>query len=206
MTSIRSRDQIIHKTGPNSKERNLGHSAKCVPSSAGTPPVGPVPPLAPQLKRGRGRPRKNPLIAATSGLTPSSQEPKALKTFRKMVADLEELSPPTADGGGTAENTLPVTKESLERRVSRRLNVLDRYLTDDKLIELMAFSTLKEIGIYEAIMLDKALILKGQPNVIIGQSDRQDMQDALPRLLADLKRRKLITTVSERKIEFTEAS
>jgi hypothetical protein len=132
---------------------------------------------------------------------------KAKKTFDKMVADAilaeHEVAEPGFDGGGTSESGQIVSKESLERRVARRLNVLDRYLTDDRLLSLLAMSGLKEVGIYEGIMMDKALVLKGQPTVIIGSDDRAKLNDVLPRLLSEMKRRKLITSVSERKIEFT---
>jgi hypothetical protein len=122
---------------------------------------------------------------------------KALVVFRRAMADAEKalMTPEAFDGGGTAEGAHSVTKESLQRRVTRRLNVLDRFLTDDKLIELLAFSSLKEIGVYEGIMLDKSLVLQGQPNVIIGNDDRNAMSSALPRLMEELKRRNLIAAV-----------
>lgn len=128
---------------------------------------------------------------------------KLEKVFRRALADKElAMATPEFDGGGTSAEQQVVTKESLERRVARRLNVLDRYLTDDKLEALLQLSSLKEIGIYEGIMMDKTLVLKGQPNVIIGSEDRKNMNEVLPRLLNEIRRRGLITAVSERKIEF----
>jgi hypothetical protein len=120
-----------------------------------------------------------------------------------MAADAEKLgmTQPEFDGGGTKQDAHTITKEGLERRVARRLNVLDRFLTDDKLIELLSFSSLKEIGIYEGIMLDKSLVLKGQPNVIIGNEDRQAIDNALPRLMDELKRRGLVAHARERSVE-----
>lgn len=167
--------------------------------------------LPPPLKRGRGRPRKNPM---SSYDMPSCEESmsmadvkkpgkdltgKALVTFRKAIADAEKanMMPSAFDGGGTAIDAHSVTKESLQRRVTRRLNVLDRFLTDDKLIELLAFSSLKEIGIYEGIMLDKSLVLQGQPNVIIGNDERASLRAMLPRLMSELKRRNLIASTSQ---------
>lgn len=181
---------------------------------------GETPPLAPSVepvKRGPGRPRKLDLAAVGAGssafadakkMDGKQTDPKALITFRRAIADAEKLlmSPADYDGGGTAENIPVVTKESLQRRVTRRLNVLDRYLTDDKLLELLAFSSLKEVGIYEGILLDKSQVLSGQPNVIIGSEDRQRIDEVLPKLMNELKRRGLITTVSERKVEFTSPS
>ena len=174
-------------------------------------------------KRGRpakpacSTPDKGPLVreglAVPAGVVAPPQPPlkevdvkfgKLEKVFRRALADKEmAMAEPEFDGGGTSESYAPVTKESLERRVARRLNVLDRYLTDDKLHALLQLSSLKEIGIYEGIMMDKTLVLKGQPNVIIGNSERQAMNDAMPKFLQELRRRGLITAVSERKIEFT---
>jgi hypothetical protein len=156
------------------------------------------------VKRGRGRPRKQNPFDNTAPAH-MAEDPKALVVFRRAMADAEKamMTPADFDGGGTTADSPVVTKESLQRRVARRLNVLDRFLTDDKLIELLSFSSLKEVGIYEGIMLDKSLVLTGQPTVIIGESDRANMDSIMPRLLTELNRRKLITSVSERKIEFT---
>ena len=164
-----------------------------------------------QPKRGRGRPRKNPLSEfdmpslGEEMSMPDAKKAgkyltgKALVVFRKAIADAEKatMTPEAFDGGGTREDAHSVTKDSLQRRVTRRLNVLDRFLTDDKLIELLSFSSLKEIGIYEGIMLDKSLVLQGQPNVIIGNDDRSAMASVLPRLMDELKRRKLIASTSQ---------
>ena len=136
-----------------------------------------------------------------------AKKAKELTVFRRAMADAEKamMTPEDYDGGGTREGAHAVTKESLQRRVTRRLNVLDRYLTDDKLVELLTFSSLKEIGIYEGIMLDKSLVLQGQPTVIIGSDDRNAMASVLPRLMDELKRRKLITSVSPSKLDVVDA-
>lgn len=158
-------------------------------------------------KRRRGRPKKVNVFTSEVGagsatfedakkLNPQ-KDSKALVVFRRAIADAEKalMTAEEFDGGGTAQDAFAVTKESLQRRVTRRLNVLDRFLTDDKLVELLAFSSLKEIGIYEGIMLDKSLVLQGQPTVIIGNDDRNAMSSVLPRLLEELKRRKLIASI-----------
>lgn len=157
---------------------------KKTPKSVSSEPVAPAGPL-----RQRGLKRRTPLD-------------KLGVVFQKAMADTLELRHAEFDGGGTKADAPVITKESLERRVARRLNVLDRFLTDERLIALLQQSSLKEVGIYEGIMLDKSLVLKGQPTVIIGSEDRQAMDSVLPRILAELRRRNLTTTVSERKIEF----
>lgn len=181
-------------------KQRVAKGAKASPV-VGLAPLQPAPPI----KRARGRPRKNPMELPAEGCASLSvkadvktltkdMDAKALTVFRKAMADAEKalMTPEDFDGGGTAENAHSVSKESLQRRVTRRLNVLDRFLTDDKLIELLSFSSLKEIGIYEGIMLDKSLVLQGQPTVIIGNDDRNAMASVLPRLMDELKRRKLI--------------
>jgi len=186
--------------------RSKNHIAKSVKEPvtlvAGPPPSSPS--VSSELpKRGPGRPRKANPFEKTIPAT-VADDPKLLTTFRRALADAEKafMTPADFDGGGTVEGAPVVTKESLQRRVTRRLNVVDRYLTDEKLIELLAFSNLKEVGIYEGILLDKSLVLTGQPNVIIGGDDRARMDNVMPKLLTELKRRGLITTVSERSIEF----
>lgn len=168
------------------------------------------------MKKKLGRPAssvsaqaKKAKVEPAAGGAPPHLPPKEIKlskltkVFRRAIADKElAMAAPEFDGGGTSESYAPVSKESLERRVSRRLNVLDRYLTDEKLEALLQLSSLKEIGIYEGIMMDKTLVLKGQPNVIVGNAERQELSDALPRFLNELRRRGLINAVSERRIEF----
>ena len=202
--------------------KQVAKSAKAVPVSSKRTslPCATGSSSAPKhIGRPKGSKNKKTLLQqidqAGKGLVPAATEAadtkfdvgKAKKTFDKMVADAvlsqHEIAEPGFDGGGTAETGHVVTKESLERRVARRLNVLDRYLTDDRLLSLLAMSGLKEVGIYEGIMMDKALVLKGQPTVIIGSEDRTKLDEVLPRLMSELKRRKMITSVSERKIEFT---
>ena len=187
--------KVRYKTKSNAK------TASAVPSP-GQPSLDAAP-LSPVAKRGRGRPRKVDPFKPLDGSKDPETETKALTVFRRMTADAEKLgmTQPEFDGGGTKQDAPTITKEGLERRVARRLNVLDRFLTDDKLIELLSFSSLKEIGIYEGIMLDKSLVLKGQPNVIIGNEDRQAIDLALPRLMDELKRRGLIARASERSVE-----
>jgi hypothetical protein len=162
---------------------------------------GVLPPLSTlNTVRRRGRPK--------GSLNKPKKKPvqKAHDTLQKVVQDVALLSEPAFDGGGTQETAPGINKESLERRVARRLNVLDRYLTDQRLTELLSISGLKEIGIYEGIMMDKAMVLKGQPTVIVGSADRNNLESVLPKLLNEMRRRKLITSVRERRIDFTETN
>lgn len=185
------------------KLKNVAKSAQAEPE-VGELSLPALPP-----KRPVGRPRKNEM-EVFDPKTPVSFEDakkhstkdmdaKTLTVFRRAIADAERanMTPEVYDGGGTGEEAPSVTKESLQRRVSRRLNVLDRFLTDAKLVELLAFSSLKEIGIYEGILLDKSLVLQGQPNVIIGNDERTAMASVLPRLMQELARRKLVASACQ---------
>lgn len=160
-------------------------------------PVAVVPSLPP--KRKPGRPKKEVPVQALAlpDLDHESDKKivKAKQSFSRAMVDAEKMLMTKADfdGGGTPVDAFAVTKESLQRRVTRRLNVLDRYLTDDKLLELMTLSSLKEIGIYEGIMMDKSLVLQGQPTVILGHDDRQSINNLLPRILGELRRRGIIS-------------
>ena len=160
----------------------------------------PSPVKSKHIGRPKGSKNKKKGVDASTEVSP-----KALTVLQGVVADtekLDQLAGAEVDGGGTHENSPTITKESLERRISRRLNVLDRYLTDDRLHQLLTQSSLKEIGIYEGIMMDKSLVLKGQPTVIIGNSDRAEIGTMLPRLLSELKRRGMVATATERTVEF----
>lgn len=173
-----------------------------IPSGGGSSP-------SPVKHRGRPKGSKNreKENEKEKGLL-TTLNPKAHRILQKIVADTEQvnklpaLTPAEFDGGGTHESAQTITKESLERRTSRRLNVLDRYLTDEMLHQLLSQSSLKEIGIYEGIMMDKMLVLKGQPTVIIGNAERAEIENVLPRLLRELNRRGLTATATERKVEF----
>ena len=189
--------------GQTKKQANLKKSA-LLPSAKHTsqntdvlpsPEQGSSPSPPALMKRGRGRPRKTP-----EDRPARKPEEKALKTLTHVANDV--LAAATFDGGGTPDDSPVVTKESLERRIARRLNVVDRYLSDERLAELLSISGLKEIGVYEGIMMDKALVIRGQPTVIVGSEDRTAMDTVLPKLINEMRRRKLITTVSERKMEF----
>lgn len=191
------------------KKKQVRQHTNNVAKSAPSEPVGERASL-PLVPLKRGRPKKIDLFNKEAALgvctfddakklKPKDTDAKALVLFRRAIADAEKLAmtPEAFDGGGTSVDAHSVTKDSLQRRVTRRLNVLDRFLTDDKLIELLSFSSLKEIGIYEGIMLDKSLVLQGQPNVIIGSDDRNAMSTILPRLMQELKKRNLIASTSQ---------
>lgn len=96
----------------------------------------------------------------------------------------------------------PVAREILERRISQRLDVIDAYLTQEKLVEKLERSSLSQIGIYEGIYLDKLAGLRGAPNAGLSMQDHAKLDVLLPALMKTMEQRGLTATLTERKAEF----
>ena len=127
---------------------------------------------SPLPKRGRGRPRK------TSGIDISA----------------------VGNGSANFDDAKKMSKDTDSKALivfRRAIADAEKAMMTPEVFELLAFSSLKEIGIYEGILLDKSLVLQGQPNVIIGNDDRSAMASVLPRLMQELHRRKLIASTSQ---------
>jgi hypothetical protein len=101
------------------------------------------------------------------------------------------------------EGIKPMLRETHEKRIAQRLEWIDTYLTHEKFLEKLDESKLKDIGIYEAVLTDKWLLLKGQPNQIISNADHSKLDDIGPALLQELNRRKLKVTATETSTERT---
>jgi hypothetical protein len=103
------------------------------------------------------------------------------------------------------EGIKPMLRETHEKRIAQRLEWIDTYLTHEKFLEKLDESKLKDIGIYEAVLTDKWLLLKGQPNQIIGTVEQKKMDDLAPALLSEMKRRGLSAKLTERTAEIAVA-
>ena len=102
-----------------------------------------------------------------------------------------------------AERIAPVTKDTLERRVSERLAIIDAFLTTDKIIEKLEKANLKDIGIYEGILMDKLAAIRGAPAANMSPTDHAKVDQLLPALMEVMKQRGITATATERKVEFT---
>ena len=98
------------------------------------------------------------------------------------------------------EEIEPITKEALEKRLSRRLDLIASFLTDDVLESKLTEAKLKELGVYEGIMLTKLAELRGMPSIIIKTEDSKRLDDIAASILDELSRRKISSVeLSERK-------
>ena len=69
----------------------------------------------------------------------------------------------------------------LEDRASRALQYLDDFV--------MAGASAKDLAITAGVLIDKRQLLLGQPTQILSNTDRKDLEDLMPRLYAEAKRR-----------------
>ena len=105
----------------------------------------------------------------------------------------------------TEEKRILKTTE-IEERVSARLDTIHAYLAEDggrPLREKLEKASLKDITIAEGIAYDKLLLLRGQPTAIFGVQEHKRLDDLLPVLMNELKRRGASVALTERKAEVT---
>lgn len=102
---------------------------------------------------------------------------------------------------GEMEQIRPLATEALERRLTRRLDIVDRYLDEETLLSKLSESRLKDIGIYEAILLDKLLVIRGQPTAILRMEDSMKLDELGQAILQEIRRRGLSATLTERTAE-----
>ena len=97
-----------------------------------------------------------------------------------------------------------LTQDILEQRASNLLDVLESYLSagnyqafKDKIEK----ANLQQVGIFQGILIDKMLTLRGQPSSIVGYQEQASLDQLMPALLEEMKRRGLKATATERKVE-----
>ena len=76
-------------------------------------------------------------------------------------------------------------------------------LEGDRLERLMNESKLKDIMVTLGITTEKLLLLEGQPTQIISQQQHQKIDELLPALLTEIKRRGVTVDLTERKASLT---
>lgn len=60
-------------------------------------------------------------------------------------------------------------------------------------------SKLKDVAVFGGIALDKSLLLEGAPTQIIGTAEQKKMDELLPEILKEIKRRGSSVELTERK-------
>ena len=101
------------------------------------------------------------------------------------------------------ERIKPLAIEAIEKRITHRLDVVDRYLTDDVLEAKLEKASLKDTGIYEAIFLDKLLTIKGQPTAILKLEDSMRLDELGTAIMREIKNRGLTATLTRETAEIT---
>ncbi len=90
-------------------------------------------------------------------------------------------------------------REKAATRVDGQLERLQDYLDKDGTFEgKLEKSTFKDIMVAQAVLVDKLLLLDGQPTQIIGTAERSKLDELLPALHKEIQRRGLSATLTER--------
>jgi hypothetical protein len=98
---------------------------------------------------------------------------------------------------------VPVRKETIEKRLSRRLDLIDQALTDNEFNTRISEAKLKDLAIVEGIYVDKLAELRGQPNRVIGSDTRAKLNEWMVAAMQELQRRGLSIKLTERTAEVT---
>lgn len=81
------------------------------------------------------------------------------------------------------------------------LDGVDEKTGQPRLNLLLEKARLTEVATFAGIGTDKVLLLDGQPTQIIGEAESRKLQDLLPAIANEIKRRGATVQVTERKAE-----
>ena len=65
---------------------------------------------------------------------------------------------------------------------------------------MMAETKLRDLGVLLGIATEKVLLLEGSPTQIIGQAEQKKLEDLMPALLMEVKRRGVKAELTERTV------
>lgn len=160
------------------------------------------------------------MVVSKKNLKAPNAEPKAtppdgniLKTQQNGIHSQKSsntltLRERTPNGGLLAE---PISNSSEPTKRYNRDYLKDRWQTlsgrmmdwlhqGNRLEDMMAETKLRDIGVMLGIATEKVLLLEGQPTSIIGQAESKKLEDLIPALLLEVKRRGIKADVTERKV------
>ena len=100
---------------------------------------------------------------------------------------------------GSLKREAKMTKESLESVITKRLHFIDAWLTDDKFREKLEDAKFNQIAVYEGVLIDKLMALKGVQTQGFAVQEQRKLDEMLPALMQEMKRRGLTATLTERK-------
>ena len=89
-----------------------------------------------------------------------------------------------------------LTQEDLEKRLSWKLEWLDKYLTPEVMLQKMERTSLKDLAIFMGITMEKLLLMRGQPTSIVGTDERKTLEELGPALLREIQRRERVKQIT----------
>ena len=134
-------------------------------------------------------------------------EPATKPTMAPPMSGVEErgLKPWQVTLPTTTKDTLAevrrgkrVPNEVLEERLTNRLDTVNRYLTEPRLLEKLSNSSLKEIGTYEGLLLTHLSHLRGKAGAPSLDGDNRKLNELVPMILNEMKQRGLTAKFTER--------
>lgn len=100
----------------------------------------------------------------------------------------------------SSEPTKKYNRDYLKDRWQTLSGRMMDYLHEgDRLETLMAETKLRDIGVMLGIATEKVLLLEGQPTSIVGQAEHKKLEELIPALLLEAKRRGSKIELTERK-------
>lgn len=133
--------------------------------------------------------------------------PKTVSVSERSLKPIDEKSSATSISLiGTGGSIQRYSKEHLKERWNTLSGRLMDYLLEknpktglDNLELLLRETKLKDIGILLGISTEKVLLMEGQPTQIVGYDERKKLDELLPALLNEVKRRGSTVELTERK-------
>jgi hypothetical protein len=127
---------------------------------------------------------------------PKAQPPREVVVSKKTLKVSEKTR-------AEPESSKPVPKYSREYLKDNWNQLSGRIITwlteGDRLEILLSESKIKDVGVFAGIALDKTLLLDGSPTQIIGHAEQKKLDELLPALLNEVKRRGTMVELTERK-------
>jgi hypothetical protein len=158
---------------------------------------------------------KDPLAPPpTQSIPPSGQYRIGLKTSESPARS--ETEPPQKQrhypNGNKGWKALEVRHQNIREKLKGNWNTLSSSImdwvleTDEdgnqvRLQTLLKETKLKDIGVMLGIATEKVLLLDGQPTQIVGTAEQKKLEELLPALMNEVKRRGATVELTERKAE-----
>jgi len=130
-----------------------------------------------------------------------------VKKFRPIYQDqapVPKLPPKVALDPITVPARRKYNKDELKTDVQYLSQRLIDYLKEgDRFERLLTETKAKDMTVMLGILTEKMLLLEGQPTQIISQQQHKKLEDAMPALLEEIKRRGMKATLTQQKVDVT---